>query len=210
MRERGRVEVGEPLREAARAARCRCAAAPRARPREREHRLEVDALRARARARRAARSCASRTGCMSGRSSRQSSAVTRWIVPRMTPMRTTSRRSSSSDTDSGRKPSSRDQSAVYGLCGTCACIPTRCSTASSGVRSERWSSSWRSSVARFSARRLRTGSGKEPPRRRRVRPASQLNYERVSPRMTCPTDEFSRSRGLEAVRASTASEAGPN
>ena len=32
---------------------------------------------------------------------------------------------------------------------------------SSSVRSERWSSSWRSSVARFSARRVRTGSGNE-------------------------------------------------
>ena len=54
----------------------------------------------------------SKTGCVSGRSTRQSSAVTRWIVPRMTPTRTTSRRSSSADSDSGRKPASRDQSPV--------------------------------------------------------------------------------------------------
>ena len=94
---------------------------------------------------------------MSGRNSRQSSALTRWMVARMTAIRTTRRsRSSSASVAAGTR--SRDHSAVYGFSGTCACRPTRCSTASRTGISERRSSSWRSSVARLRARRLRTSA----------------------------------------------------
>ena len=80
----------------------------------------------------------------------------------MTTMRTTCRSTSSRARSFGRNRSRRDHSAVYGFSGTCACRPTRCSTASSGVRSARRSSSWRASVARFRARLLRTSTPTGP------------------------------------------------
>ena len=78
--------------------------------------VEVDARAGRS-VRRWRRSSASSTGCMSGRSSRQSSALTRWIVARITTIRTTARSSSSCESSSGANPAGRDHSPRYGLCG---------------------------------------------------------------------------------------------
>ena len=49
----------------------------------------------------------SRMGCTGGRSSRQSSAVTRWMVPRIRTIRTASRSVSSAASAAGRNPRSR-------------------------------------------------------------------------------------------------------
>ncbi len=57
-----------------------------------------------------------------------SAAVTRWIVERMSCARTAPRDSMSALSSSGSNARSRDHSATYGFSGTCACIPTSCST----------------------------------------------------------------------------------
>ncbi len=58
------------------------------------------------------RSSRSNTSCVSGRSARASSPVTRWIVERMQTMRTTSRASIARPSSSGSNPARRDHSAV--------------------------------------------------------------------------------------------------
>ena len=63
-----------------------------------------------------------------------------------------------SDSSSGSKLSIRDQSPVYGSVGTCACIPTRRSITAIAEAGSRRSSIWRSRMARFSCRRVRTGA----------------------------------------------------
>ncbi len=122
--------------------------------------------RSRARRRPAIRSrsprAASRTGleakprvsaaCVHDRSAKASRAVTRWIVERISDVRTAARSSIAAASSPGSKPSSRDQSPTYGDSGACACIPTRCSIAASGAIASRASSSWRASRARLSAR----------------------------------------------------------
>ena len=149
------VETGEPLGERrSQLLACEWLLGQRTRRRG-QHRLEVDAVESGSGLPMAA-SSPSRIGCISGRRSRQSPAVTRWIVPRMTTIRTTSRARRCSARVSGSNPASRDQRAVYGSRGTCACRPTRCSTVSSTGRSERSRRSCRESVARLSARAERT------------------------------------------------------
>ena len=75
----------------------------------------------------------SSTGWTSGRRTDASSGVTRWMVPRITTMRTTARSTMSRASDSGSNRSSRDHSPRYGSRGSWACRPTRCRTASSGA-----------------------------------------------------------------------------
>ena len=54
---------------------------------------------------------------MSGRSHSASRAVTRWIVARISDVRTARRSTIAADSVSGRKPSSRDHSPTYGRQG---------------------------------------------------------------------------------------------
>ena len=69
-------------------------------------------------------SCWVRTRWASGRSTRQSSAVTTWTVPRCTVRRTT-RRSRRSDSSSvASKSTRRDHSPTYGSFASWACRPT--------------------------------------------------------------------------------------
>ena len=109
---------------------------------------------------RSARTGCRRTGsapgrrCSTGRSARQSPAVTRWMVERWSAdADRASRRSAGAPGRRGRSPSIRVQSATYGSGGLCACRPTRCSTTCAAVRLVRASRNCRASSARFSARR---------------------------------------------------------
>ncbi len=103
----------------------------------------------------------SSSGCTHGRSARASAALTVWMVPRISVMRTTVRSSIAADRSSVRKAFRRFHSARYGTAGTCPCSPTTCSTVSTTTRSERSSRSWRASVAR--PRAFRESVGCTPP-----------------------------------------------
>ncbi len=142
-----------------RATRSRSAASPRGAP------ARYSTTGARSTSRSAApcsgwrRSWASKTGCTSGRSRRQSSAVTRWIVPRMTPTRTTFRCSSSSDNDSRPEPvEPRPEPGIRVVRDLRLHADEVLAPSRAVVRASRSSRSCRASVARFSARVLSTSS----------------------------------------------------
>ena len=191
VRERGRIEVREPLRE------CGAELAPGERPfreelpRMVEDRPEVDSVEGRARTASAVRARRRAPAASAAGGVRQSPAETRWIVARITVVRTTARSDRSSESDSGRNRSRRDQSATYGSRGTWAWSPTRCSAASSGVSSERWSSSCRASVARPRARGPSVSGAtraRAPPRA----PGPPPGPRRGIRRGTCPRARGSR------------------
>ena len=93
------------------------------------------------------------TGSVSGCSARQSRAVTRWIVARISCPRTAS---PLGDQRRTARPAGTHPAATTGRrtgpAGSCACIPTSRSTTSSAGRSTRSSSHCRASSARFSSR----------------------------------------------------------
>ena len=93
-------------------------------------------------------------GWISGRNARKSRLDIRWIVARIIEPRTASRSSISRASSVGSNPFSRVHSPTYGASGDWACMPTRCSIASSAVASWRSISHWRCRVARFRACRL--------------------------------------------------------
>jgi hypothetical protein len=74
------------------------------------------------------------------------------MVPRISTIQAALREVSMPDSSSSVKRSSRLHNPKYGANGTCACMPTRSSIASSALIGERDNSSCRASVARLSAR----------------------------------------------------------
>ena len=92
---------------------------------------------------------------ISGRSSVQSRSLTRWTVQRISTPRTARRSATSAESSLGSKASRRDHRPMYGACGSCACMPTRCSSAAATGSCDRSSSNWRASRARPSARSLK-------------------------------------------------------
>ena len=100
---------------------------------------------------------ASSDGCRQPRNFRKSAAVIRWIVPRMDVARTTVRLFTAVDRSAREKSWRRDHNPVNGGLGSCACRPSRCSTAFTTGRFSRASSIWRASVARLSSRSVIVG-----------------------------------------------------
>src|SRR6266508_1716347 len=86
-----------------------------------------------------------------------SRAVTRWIVLRISEMRTAERLTTMRESSCWRKLCSRVQSPTYGRLGACACMPTSRSMVAAAEARLRSRRSWRASSARFSARRSRVG-----------------------------------------------------